>query len=448
MMRLLILTMSVFVCILSGCGNEAVFKYDDKYIDINEIGYSSCSKADDICVDKKQNRVCKYNELYFKESMPLGHILVATICLRNFTITADNVLWELYSNKNASQVGQEVQKAIMDNVIYVATGMSHILILRGDGSLWAYGSNLHGEIGDGTTESRWQVPIKVFEDIIAVAAGFHSSFAIRADGTMWAWGATSNGRLGNGISSDWYEEFNPLGYAQPTPVKILDDITSIATTETHGMALRADGSLWVWGSNNFGAIGDSTITVRKVGSDGSLLGEEKNNDAIRPIKIMEHVVYIAAGTHTSFAIDTNNNLWAWGFNRFGQLGDGTTVNRLSPVKIMENVVSVAPGFAHTLVIRRDGSLYGWGENYFGELGDGTTEYRNTPVKIMSDVKFVTTGVTFSATDFDPISGSSGGAGRSFAIKTDGSLWGWGAMYPDEDGIWLTPRQITYDMLMP
>jgi len=121
---------------------------------------------------------------------------------------------------------------------------------------------------------------------------------------------------------------------------------------------------------------------------------------------------ISAGGSSSFAITPDGVLWGWGHNDRGQLGDGTTTDRRSPVKIMDDVISVSASGRHTMAIRSDGSLWGWGWNHDGEIGDGTREVRQarlSPVKIMDDVAIVAVGV-----------------GRTMAIRSNGSLYGWGS----------------------
>jgi len=138
---------------------------------------------------------------------------------------------------------------------------------------------------------------------------------------------------------------------------------------------------------------------------------------------------ISAGHSSSFVIQSDGSLWAWGDNSAGQLGDGTTVNRYAPVKIIDDVVAVSSGVSHTMAIRNDGSLWGWGSNNRGELGDGTTERQFAPIRIMDDVVHVSTGYY-----------------TTMAIRTDGSLWAWGIIRIEGDSQSYMPVKIMDDII--
>ena len=143
---------------------------------------------------------------------------------------------------------------------------------------------------------------------------------------------------------------------------------TVSNGNLHTMAIRADGSLWAWGANSDGRLGDGTITNRHT-----------------PVRIMDNVSTVSSSNSHTMAIRTDGSLWAWGWNNFGQLGDGTTTNRHSPVRIMENVSAVSAGHFHTMAIRTDGSLWAWGWNEYGQFGDGTTTDRHSPVRIKDSV---------------------------------------------------------------
>jgi len=165
-------------------------------------------------------------------------------------------------------------------------------------------------------------------------------------------------------------------------------------------------------------------------SDGSLwawgynefgqLGDGTKEDRLTPVKIMDDVKSISAGKGHSLAIKNDGSLWAWGANADGQLGDGTTENRLIPLKIMDGVITIGVGWYHSLAIKSDGSLWAWGLNIYGQLGDGTTENKSSPVKIMDEVTAISTGFN-----------------HSMAIKSEGSLWAWGLNANEQlgDGTW-------------
>jgi len=192
-----------------------------------------------------------------------------------------------------------------------------------------------------------------------LAAGGTHSLALRADGTVWAWGWNDQGQLGDGTDTDRH-----------TPVRVrgLTDVVAVAAGRAHSLALRADGTVWAWGSNEDGELGDGTDTDRHT-----------------PVKVpgLSDVVAVAARDWHSLALRADGTVWAWGNNRFGQLGDGTDTDRHTPVKVpgLTDVVAVAAGEYHSLALRADGTVWAWGRNGYGQLGDGTTTHRHTPVKV-------------------------------------------------------------------
>lgn len=159
------------------------------------------------------------------------------------------------------------------------------------------------------------------------------------------------------------------------PKKMLDDVKSVSMGVCHTMVIKNDGSLWAWGVNGSGQLGDGTI-------------ERKD----QPVKIMNDVESISAGSYYTMAIKSDDSLWAWGENWDGQIGDGTAERRITPVKIMDSVKSVSAGDNHTIALKADGTLWAWGNNDFGKVNNelyGLNPYKASPLQIMDDVKLPT-----------------------------------------------------------
>ena len=204
------------------------------------------------------------------------------------------------------------------NVVQVAAGWTprfgHGLEVRADGTVWAWGHNASGELGDGTTDGRL-APVQVtgLTGATQVAGGCLHSLALRSDGTVWAWGDNKAGELGRGTTSD-HE-------ATAAPVSGLTGVTKIAAGCGFSLALRSDGTLWAWGFNSVGQLGNGSTASSAV-----------------PVKItgVSQVTAIAAGWDSAVAIVAGGaSVWAWGGNDAGQLGDGTLAGRTTPVRVTQ-----------------------------------------------------------------------------------------------------------------
>jgi hypothetical protein len=175
----------------------------------------------------------------------------------------------------------------------------------------------------------------------------------------------------------------------------------VAAGSNHTVGIRPDGTLWAWGDNGIGQLGDGTTTSRSA-----------------PVQVGSGFASVAAGPYHTVAVKTDGTLWAWGYNGNGQLGDGTTTQRVAPVQVGSGFASVAAGYYHTVAVKTDGTLWAWGYNGNGQLGDGTTTQRVVPVQVGSG--------------FDSL--AAGGA-HSMAVKTDGTLWAWGDNSYGQLGAW-------------
>ncbi|WP_368667433.1 RCC1 domain-containing protein, partial [Corallococcus sp. AB030] len=249
----------------------------------------------------------------------------------------------------------------VSSVARVAAGGDFSLLLKQDGTVWGWGYNSEGELGDGTRTSRLK-PVQVLglTGVKALAAGDFHTHAVKQDGTVWAWGRNEYGQLGDGTTTD---------RLRPVQVPGLTGVTALATgSSNHTLALKQDGTLWGWGDNGFGALGDGTTT-----------------DRLTPVQVpgMTGVTALATGPFHTLALKQDGTVWAWGNNADGELGDGTTTDRLTPVQVpgMTGVTALAAGAFHTLALKQDGTVWAWGDNFVGGLGDGTTTDRLTPVQV-------------------------------------------------------------------
>ena len=253
-----------------------------------------------------------------------------------------------------------------------AAGYRHTLaILEEDQSLWAWGDNLYGQLGDSSSAGySVSIPIPAGDPDDAwesVFAGGDCSFAIRSDGTLWAWGKNDSGQLGDGTTQDRHE---------PVLIGGMDERwVCVETGGYHTAAISEDGSLYLWGSNDFGQLGDNGVDSFR--TSPARLGEDA-------------WLAVSTGTFHTVAIRDDNTLWAWGYNSFGQLGDGTTEDRYEPVMIGsagDEWTAVSAGWLHTAAIR-SGELYGAGGNMCGQIAGQPYSPRLTFVRIGDQTGFV------------------------------------------------------------
>jgi uncharacterized repeat protein (TIGR02543 family) len=274
-------------------------------------------------------------------------------------------------------------------VSQVSAGLYHTVAVKSDGTVWAWGYNNSGQIGDGTTTDRL-TPVQVsgLTGVIAVSAGDSHTVAVKSDGTVWAWGWNSAGQLGDGTITD-----------RMTPVQVagLTGVFSVSASHYHTVAVKSDGTVWAWGANNYGQIGDGTTAHR-----------------LTPVQVsgLTGVIAVSAGSDHAVALKSDGTVWAWGRNTEGQLGDGTMGYRMTPVQVvgLTGVFAVSAGFYNTFAVKSDGTVWAWGWNNLGQLGDGTTAQRLTPVQVSG----LTGVVTVSA-----------GGDHAVALKSDGTVWAWG-----------------------
>jgi len=375
----------------------------------------------------------------------------------SLAVKKDGTLWA-WGNNSYGQLGDgtitarssPVQIGTLTNWAKVAAGAYQSFLtltpasfaIKTDGTLWSWGSGLQGNLGDGTSTTKSSpVQIGTGTNWSYVVSGGACGFAIKTDGTMWSWGDNSYGKLGLGAG-------DTTARSSPTQIGTLTTWTKVVAGGFHTAAIKNDGTLWTWGRNTAGQLGDfSTVDKQspiQVGSflwsnvtagyshtigiqtDSSMWAWGGNTAGalglslpnIQPARVMapysERFRKVFAGGNHTLAIKINGTLWGWGVNSNGQLGRGSLVASSSPVQIgtLTTWKDLGCGYQHSLMLRNDGSLWSTGVNTFGQLGDNTTTRRSSPVQVVP-----TTKTNWVAVD--------GGLNFSMALDSSGSLWTWG-----------------------
>lgn len=281
----------------------------------------------------------------------------------------------------------------------------HGLARTDDGDVWSWGSNRYGQLGMGSTDSDphpLPATISGLDNVVAVSAGRWHSLALLEDGTVQSWGRNYYRSLGDG-EGGFYR-------ATPGPVSVLTDVVAISAGDSHNLALRNDGTVWAWGRNVEGQIGDAS-----------------NDTAEVPVQVtggFDRVVRIDAGGYHSAAVDTNGDVWMWGSGAEGKLGNGGVSDSNVPVHVDGLTVEISDidaGGRHTLALDSDGGMWAWGANDSSQIGVLVAGDHLVPVSV--DNGGTADAVAVSA-----------GYEHSIAMDADGQFWGWGMGYYGELGM--------------
>jgi len=314
-------------------------------------------------------------------------------------IKTDGTLW-VWGNNDRGQLGTNDTTyynsprqtvASGNNWKQVSSGGRLSAAIKTDGTLWTWGRNSYGQLGTNDITDR-SSPVQTISggtNWKQVSVGYKYMMAIKTDGTLWGWGNNNYGQLGNNQGG------SPYTWFKSSPVQTVSGGTNWKQVSAGGYittAIKTDGTLWGWGNNDYGGLGNNTTTT-----------------AYSPIQT------ISGGTnwklsrssyHTVFGIKTDGTLWAWGQNNNGQLGDNTIVNKSSPVQTISggtNWYSVecakSTSTRHVVALKQDGTLWTWGDNSFGQLGDNTIVNKSSPVQTISggtNWKQVSAGYMFTS----------------------------------------------------
>ena len=367
-------------------------------------------------------------------------------------------------------------------IVQTANSNGYSLALSADGTVYTWGRNEYGQLGNGVTATNSPVPVAVKtagtpmegKTIVQISAKVWYALALASDGTVYSWGFNSWGQLGNGTSGTANNASAPVAVKTAGTPMEGKTIVQVAAGATHSLALATDGTIYAWGKNEYGQLGnDSTINspipvaVKTAGtpmdgkkiiqihagyehslalaSDGTVYAWGRNNsgqlgkndatDAHIPAAVQtlgtpmagKVIVQLAAGNSQSMALASDGTVYTWGWNQYGQLGNGTTTNSRIPVAVVttgtplagKTISQIAAGNAHALAMTDDGTVYTWGWNQYGQLGNNSTINSSLPVIVK------TTGTPLAGKMITQI--ASGGSPNSLVLANDGTMytWGWG-----------------------
>lgn len=412
--------------------------------------------------DNSAGQLGQNNLIYRSSPVQVGSLTTwsfvgASRSSASFAVKTDGTLWswgssyygQLGNGSTAYNFSSPIQIGALTNWSKVyGSGLASIFAIKTDGTLWVWGRNSDGTLGLGNTTS-YSSPKQVgaLTNWSKISAGIDFTTSIKTDGSIWSWGKNGNGQLGQNVS---------YSTTRNSPVQI-GALTTWSTTASYGggvnIATKTDGTLWSWGNNNAGQLGQNDTVKRSspvqvgalsnwssvgnhnqtsmaINSSGQLwmwggassgrIADGSNVNKSSPVQVASNIFWNKVGfcgSQASFTLATGKplslELWGWGFGT--QIGDNTTANRSSPVQVGSDINWVQISSAtSTMAIKSDNTLWGWGFNNAGQIGDGTTINRSSPIQIGS------------LTNWKQV--SSGGSQFSLAVKTNGTLWSWGSGY--------------------
>jgi alpha-tubulin suppressor-like RCC1 family protein len=286
----------------------------------------------------------------------------------------------------------------LSSIVAISAGESHNTALRSDGTVWAWGWNAFGQLGNGSTNDAWTpVPVSGLSNVVAISGRAYHCLALKSDGTVWGCGWNASGQLGIGSAA-------PAGVTSPVQVIGLTNPATISAGYTTSLALMSNGTLLTWGTDRKGEMGQTSPNIF----------------SYHPIPVLgiSNVVSVSDDFQEPEALSSDGSIWMWGWNNLGQLGNGNTNDQHIPARVLNltNMIFAGPtGDRNNCAIRADHTVWTWGRNYNGQLGIGTADQNAHPLPMQVPPFGKANVILVQTPDW-----------HSLALEADGTLWAWGS----------------------
>jgi len=278
----------------------------------------------------------------------------------------------------------------------------HSSLITSEGRIFTWGGNNHGQLGDGTyvnslvpKDITSQFNLAVGEGITEVSLGYYSSSAMTSEGRMFTWGYNYYGQLGNGMMT---QKNTPQDITSQFGLNVGEKIVGISMGDSHTSAITSESRIFTWGRNNYGQLGDDVLdqlSPMDITSKFSL-------------NVSETFIQLSLGRYHSSVLTSDGRYFTWGYNNSGQLGDGTNIEKEASqfnLNLGETISLVSLGGYHSSLLTSDGEIFTWGYNTYGQLGDATYVSRYLPVQTVYDFTLLLEDINdfdSSLTEYEPI----------------------------------------------
>jgi uncharacterized repeat protein (TIGR02543 family) len=321
-----------------------------------------------------------------------------------------------------TEITSQFNFGVGETIISINLGHYNSSVLTSTGRVFTWGNNGNGQLGDGTTTTKYtpteitsQFVLGAEETIISMSLGEQHSSALTSTGRIFTWGGNKYGELGDGTSNAWNDQLTPTEITNHFNLGLEETIISINLGHSHSSALTSTGRVFTWGYNNHGQLGNGTTVDQYTPID---ITSQFNLD------LGETIIGINVGPFHSLAFTSIGKVFTWGLNDKGQLGDDSTTDKNTPTEITthfnfgldETIISINLGYSHSSAVSSIGRVFTWGNNYSGQLGDGTTTDRTTPTEITS---------RFNLDAGETIISINVGISHSSALSSTGRVFTWG-----------------------